>query len=92
MLSDTGRQSLTTGNHRQPALDVPRLPGFTAPGSMRQYETGNADTGRCSPYFHSFQYLAGEYQFVIRLLHPSQTERHYSAPAPCSAESTSFLS
>jgi len=89
MLSDTGCQSLTAGNHRQPALYFPRLPSFAAPGTMRQYETGNADTGRCSPYFRGFQYLAGEYQFVIRLLHPSQTERHYSALTPCSAESLS---
>jgi len=55
MLSDTGCQSLTTGNHRQPALDFPRLSSFTAPGTMRQYKTGNADTGRCGPYFRGFQ-------------------------------------
>ena len=55
MLSDTGCQNLTTGNHRQPALDFPRLSSLTAPGTMRQYKTGNADTGRCSPYFRGFQ-------------------------------------
>jgi len=55
ILSDTDSQSLTTGYHRQSALNFPRLSSFTAPGTMRQNETGNADTGRRSPYFRGFQ-------------------------------------
>lgn len=55
MLSDTRCQSLATGYHRQPALYFPQLPGFAAPGTMRQYETGDADAGRCGSYFRGFK-------------------------------------
>ncbi len=54
MLSDIHCQCLTTGYHRQPALNFPQLPSFAAPGTMRQYESGNADAGRRGSYFRGF--------------------------------------